>query len=112
MEKQEFKSDTAKYIHYLLTLNPYLPMSWGAEDFEETPDSLEFHVNGFLHQGRVRITYIEGADLFQATLYNEEGELTETINDLFFDTLADILDQKIEKCEDYGQKIMDWLRCA
>lgn len=112
MEDIPLKSDAAKYIYYLLTVDPFLPMSWGAEDYEEAPDSLEFHVNGFLHQGRVRITYIEGADLFQATLYNEEGELTETINDLYFDTLADTLDQKIEKCEDYEQRILDYLKCA
>lgn len=112
MEELKFNSDAAKYIYYLLSLDPYLPMSWGAEDFEESTDSLEFHVNGFLHQGRVRVTYIEGADLFQATLYNEEGELTETINDLYIDILTETLDQKIEKAEGYEQKILEWLKCA
>lgn len=112
MEELTFKSDAAKYVYYLLCLDPYLPMSWGAEDYEESDDSLEFHVNGFLHQGRVRITYIEGADLFQVTLYDEEGALTETINGLYLDVLITTLDQKIEKCEDYEQKILEYLNCA
>ncbi len=42
-------------------------MSWGVDtdSFVCSEDSLEFHVQLFLHTGDVRITYIEGVDLFQ-----------------------------------------------
>lgn len=74
-------------------------MSWGV-DLETvvcSEDALEFHVQGFLHTGNVRIVYIEGADIFQVLLYDEEGNLLKQIDDVYLDNLAETIDLNVEK---------------
>lgn len=107
-------SDISKYIWYVLTLDPYVPMSWGIEEesIEASEDSVEFKVNGFLHQGTVRITYLEGSDLFQVCLYDGDGAMIEQIDDVYMDSLADTIDQKVEKCENYEEQVMNYLLSA
>ena len=112
-------TDMSRYIWHILTLDPYIPMSWGIdlEGLESDDTSLEFHVQGFVHTGNVRITYIEGADVFQVTLYGEDEELKETINDVYNDNLVSVIDEKVEKqadatTDDYTAKVMNFLICS
>lgn len=109
-------TDMSRYIWHILSLDPYIPMSWGIdlEGLESDDTSLEFHVQGFIHTGNVRITYIEGADVFQVTLYGEDGELKDTINDVYLDNLVSVIDEKVEKqpqttTDDYTAKVMNFL---
>ena len=77
MGNKKLSTDMARYIWSIIVKEPLLPMSWGV-DLETvvcSEDALEFHVQGFLHTGNVRIVYIEGADVFQVLLYDEEGNL-------------------------------------
>lgn len=112
-------TDMSRYIWHILSLDPYIPMSWGIdlESLESDNTSLEFHVQGFVHTGNVRITYIEGADVFQVTLYGEDGELKETINDVYLDNLVSVIDEKVEKhpqttTDEYTAKVMNFLICS
>lgn len=112
-------TDMSRYIWHILSLDPYIPMSWGIdlEGLESDDTSLEFHVQGFIHTGNVRITYIEGADVFQVTLYGEDGELKETINDVYLDNLVSVIDEKVEKqpqttTDEYTAKVMNFLICS
>ena len=112
-------TDMSRYIWHILSLDPYIPMSWGIdlEGLESDDTSLEFHVQGFIHTGNVRITYIEGADVFQVTLYGEDGELKETINDVYNDNLVSVIDEKVEKqpqttTDEYTAKVMNFLICS
>lgn len=112
-------TDMSRYIWHILSLDPYIPMSWGIdlESLESDNTSLEFHVQGFVHTGNVRITYIEGADVFQVTLYGEDGELKETINDVYNDNLVSVIDEKVEKhpqttTDEYTAKVMNFLICS
>lgn len=112
-------TDMSRYIWHILSLDPYIPMSWGIdlEGLESDDTSLEFHVRGFVHTGNVRITYIEGADVFQVTLYGEDGELKETINDVYLDNLVSVIDEKVEKqpqttTDEYTAKVMNFLICS
>lgn len=109
-------TDMSRYIWHILSLDPYIPMSWGIdlEGLESDDTSLEFHVQGFVHTGNVRITYIEGADVFQVTLYGEDGELKETINDVYLDNLVSVIDEKVEKhsqttTDEYTAKVINFL---
>lgn len=103
----------ARYIWSIIANDPSLPMSWGVdlESLECTDDALEFHVQGFLHTGNVRIVYIEGADVFQVSLYDEDGNETKRIDDVFLDNLAEVIDLNVEnnKVDDYNAKVMDFL---
>ena len=106
-------TEMASYIWSIIANDPSLPMSWGVdlESLECTDDALEFHVLGFLHTGNVRIVYIEGADLFQVSLYDEEGKETKRINDVYLDNLAEVIDLNVEnnRVDDYNAKVMDFL---
>lgn len=103
----------ARYIWSIIANDPSLPMSWGVdlESLECTDDALEFHVQGFLHTGNVRIVYIEGADVFQVSLYDDEGNETKRIDDVYLDNLAEVIDLNVEnnKVDDYNAKVMDYL---
>lgn len=112
-------TDMSRYIWHILSLDPYIPMSWGIDldSIESDETSLEFHVQGFVHTGNVRITYIEGADVFQVTLYGEDGELKETINDVYNDNLVSVIDEKVEKhpqttTDEYTAKVINFLICS
>lgn len=103
----------AKYIWHILCLNPYVTMSWGIDldTIESDEHSIEFHVQGYVHKGNVRVTYIDGTDLFQVSLYNEDGSLKETINNVYLDCLTDTIDRHVENDgkSNYQAKTVDWL---
>ena len=101
----------AAYIWKILTVNPSIPMSWGVDpnSLISSEDALEFHVQGFLFTGNVRVVYIEGADIFEVYLYNEDGSLKERIQDVYLDNLTDVIDEKVEKTADYGNRVMTFL---
>ena len=111
--KKKLTTEMARYIWSIIANDPSLPMSWGVdlESLECTDNALEFHVQGFLHTGNVRIVYIERADLFQVSLYDEEGKETKRINDVYLDNLAEVIDLNVEnnKVDDYNAKVMDFL---
>lgn len=99
MGNKKLSTDMARYIWSIIAKEPLLPMSWGV-DLETvvcSEDALEFHVQGFLHTGNVRIVYIEGADIFQVLLYDEEGNLLKQIDDVYLDNLAETIDLNVEK---------------
>ena len=71
---------------------------------EEGP---EFHVQGFIHTGMVRIILDEGKDLFEIHLIpDSEGE-RKIIEDVYFDMLVSIIDENVEKTDDYEKRISD-----
>lgn len=111
--KKKLTTEMARYIWSIIANDPSLPMSWGVdlESLECTDNALEFHVQGFLHTGNVRIVYIERADLFQVSLYDEEGKETKRINDVYLDNLAEVIDLNVEnnRVDDYNAKVMDFL---
>ena len=103
----------ALLIWKLLIADPSLPMSWGVDpdSFECTEEALEFHVQGFLFTGNVRVVFIEGADLFEVAFYNEDGSLHKRVEDVYNDNLADVIDTTVEndKVGDYDAKILNFL---
>ena len=111
MTQKVYLSEMAAYIWKILTVNPSIPMSWGVDpnSLISSEDALEFHVQGFLFTGNVRVVYIEGTDLFEVYLYNDDGSLQERIQDVYLDTLTDVIDEKVEKTADYDTKVMDYL---
>ena len=111
--KKKLTTEMARYIWSIIAQDPTLPMSWGVdiESLECTDDALEFHVQGFIHTGNVRIVYIKGADLFQVSLYDEEGNEPKRIDDVYLDNLAEVIDLNVEnnQVDDYNAKVMNYL---
>lgn len=112
-KKMKITTEMARYIWSIIAANPALPLSWGVnmESFVSCDEALEFHVQGFIHTGNVRITYIEGIDLFQVSLYDEEGNEVKRIDDVYLDNLAEVLDQNVENdlADDYNTKVMNYI---
>ncbi len=76
-------------------------MSWGIKKriatwFNDMP-TLELHVSGCLHKGPVLICYNEGTDYFEIFILDNKRVCKEHIEDVCFDELGQILDQKIER---------------
>ena len=84
MTQKVYLSEMAAYIWKILTVNPSIPMSWGVDtnSLISSEDALEFHVQGFLFTGNVRVVYIEGADIVEVYLYNECVSLKGRIHDV------------------------------
>ena len=104
--------ELAMYIWQILKTQMTIIMSWGIDPSKARviDNGIELHVRGFLHTGFLQITLNEGTDLFEIKLLSEERELVKFIEDVFFDCLVNTLDENIEKCENYEQRISEYLR--
>ena len=106
---EEYDLNMAKYIWSILRTRPSITMYWGIDPDSIKPVKvgLEFHVQGFIHTGLVRITLNEGEDLFEVELISEQGETVKTLKSIFFDELISTIDENVEKTEDYEKRIAD-----
>ena len=108
MEKNDsYDLELAKYIWSILKTQITIFMSWGVvpESMKVIEGGLEFHCQGFKHTGTVRIILNEGTDLFEIHLIpDSEGE-EKIIEDVYLDMLVSVIDENIEKTEDYKERI-------
>ena len=97
----------ARYIWTILTSQPIILMSWGVDlkTVKTIELGLEFHVQGFKHTGLVRVTLNEGLDLFEVSLIDENDKIVKTIEHIFVDNLICVIDDAVEKCENYQERI-------
>lgn len=104
--------ELAMYIWSILKTQMTVIMSWGVDPSKARVinNGMEIHVQGFLHKGFVQITLNEGTDLFEIKLLSEERETVKFIEDVFLDCLVNTLDENIEKCDNYEQRVSDFLR--
>ena len=104
--------ELAMYIWRILKTQMTVIMSWGLDPSKARviDNGMEIYVQGFLHKGFVQITLNEGTDLFEIKLLSEERELVKFKEDEYLDCLVNTLDENIEKCENYEQRVNDFLR--
>ena len=104
---EDYSKEIAGYIFSIFRTNPFVVMSWGINpaSIEVVDLGVKFHVQGFKHKGFVQVVLNEGEDLFEVTLISEEGETVNTIEHIFVDNLICIIDDAVEKCEDYEERI-------
>lgn len=107
MENNDYNLELARYIWSILKTQITIFMSWGVvpESMKVIEGGLEFECNGFKHKGKVQIVLDEGKDLFEVHLISENGEKVKTIEDVFLDNLISVVDENIEKTEDYKERI-------
>lgn len=107
MENNNYNLELAKYIWSILKKQIAIFMSWGVEpkSMRVIEEGLEFECNGFRHTGKVQIVLDEGKDLFEVYLISENGEKVKTVEDVFLDNLVSVVDENIEKTEDYKERI-------
>ena len=104
---EEYSREIAGYILSIFRTNPFVVMSWGINPASITivEVGVKFHVQGFIHTGYVQVVLNEGEDLFEVTLISEEGETLKTIEHIFVDNLISVIDDAVEKCENYQERI-------
>ena len=104
--------ELAMYIWSILKTQMTVIMSWGLDPSKARviDNGMEIYVQGFLHKGFVQITLNEGTDLFEIKLLSEERELVKFIEDVYLDCLVNTLDENIEKCDNYEQRVSEYLR--
>ena len=106
-DNEDYNVRLARYIWAILTSQPIILMSWGIDPktVRTIELGLEFHVQGFKHTGLVRVTLNEGLDLFEVSLINENDKIVNTIKSVFCDNLVAVIDDAVEKCENYQERI-------
>ena len=114
---KEVATVALQQIKGLAGMNYY---TWGVDKlmylfYEEMP-TLALRIHGFVHDGWVLVSLNEGADLYEIRLKGKDikTETTRKIKDVYFDQLAEIIDEWVEKPadqteEDYNKKALEWL---
>ena len=107
IDNDDYNLRLAKYIWAILTSQPIILMSWGIDPktVKTIELGLEFHVQGFKHTGLVRVTLNEGLDLFEVSLIDENDKIVNTIDQVFCDNLVAVIDDAVERTEDYEKRI-------
>lgn len=101
--------EIGRYILSVLGSKPEIVTSWGIDPETLTPVKygIEFHVQGFKHRGNVRVTQNEGEDLFEVCLISETGETAGVHKSVCLDNLVSVIDDAVEKTEDYEKRIAE-----
>lgn len=104
-----YNEGMAGYIWQILKADLPIIMSWGIDprSVKAIEGGLEFHVQGFKHTGRVRIILNEGTDLFEIHLIPDSKGEEKIIEDVYVDTLVSVVDEHVEKTEDYEKRISE-----
>ena len=112
METTDRSQGLAMYIWQILKTQMTVIMSWGIDPSKARviDNGIELHVRGFLHTGFLQITLNEGADLFEIMLLSEKRETVKFIDGVYLDCLVNTLDENIEKCDNYEQRVSEYLR--
>ena len=100
----------ANYIHSILNSNLNIIWSWGFANPKTLPNNegLIFHVNGFKHNGFVKVVYNESKDLFVVILLDDNHTELQTLEDVYFDTLVDVIDEAVEYTPDYDDRVKQY----
>ena len=109
IDNEDYNLRLARYIWAILTSYPIILMSWGVDPktVKAIELGLEFHVQGFKHQGLVRVTLNEGLDLFEVSLIDENDKIVNTIESVFCDNLVAVIDGAVEKTDNYEKSICE-----
>ena len=107
MEITEYDKELSVYIMDILMTQPIVFMSWGGDPrtIKTVPLGIQFHVEGFIHKGYVKIVLNEGEDLFEVHLLDENLVEMKMIEFVYFDILVSVVDVNVEKTENYEERI-------
>lgn len=94
--------EMANYILRLLKTQLMIVWSWGFNSPIAITNGLKFKVQGFKFKGWVEVMYEEGKDLFKVT-FIERNNVVHVVEDVFFDMLVEVIDNVVEKTENYTE---------
>ena len=94
----------AEYILKILKTQLIVVFSWGFHNPIRIDNGLRFKVQGFKFKGVVEVVYNEGTDLFDVKLI-KRGEVIDTVEGVYLDSLVDVIDNKVEKVDNYKHRV-------
>ena len=91
----------AEYILQILKSQLMILCSWGPHNFKRLPgdQGLSFIVDGFKYQGKVKVVYDDGQDLFEVHLDN--GKIEDMV---YADCLVNVIDGLVERTDNYRER--------
>lgn len=99
--------EMAKYIMSILRTQLMIMWSWGTSNFMALPNNegLIFHVRGYKFNGWVKVVYNERADLFNIHYLTNKMQEVKEQQGIYFDMLVQTIDNTVEKCTNYEQRV-------
>lgn len=91
----------------ILRSQTMIVLSWGFHNPVAINNGLKFRVQGYLHRGWVEVVYNEGRDLFEVKTINKDGSTKQEVEDVYFDCLVNVIDELVERCENYSEKVKE-----
>ncbi len=97
----------AEYIMVILKSRLQIMWSWGCCKFTVISNGLMWHVQGYLHNGWVKVLYNEGTDAFDVYFLTNKKKLVKKVSEVYLDNLVDVIDFNVEKngSFDYEQRV-------
>ena len=93
-----------KYILQILDTQPIIVFSWGFNTPRFITNGLRFKVQGFKFSGTIEIVYNEGTDLFDVKLI-KDSNVVELVEGVYIDSLVNVIDCRVEKVDEYKQRV-------
>ena len=105
----DYNLKIAEYIFEIFKSDLPVVWSWGIDlaSIQVIDLGVKFHVQGFKHKGMVQVVINEGEDLFEVSLISETGKIVKTIEHIFLDNLISVIDDAVEKCDNYEERICE-----
>ena len=94
----------AEYVMQIFRAYAMVVFSWGFENPTAIVNGLRFKVQGFKFKGTVEVVYNEDTDLFDVRLI-KGGKVVELVEDVYLDSLVDVIDYRVEKVDNYKQMV-------
>ena len=108
--EDKYNEKMCRYIWHDALQCSIKTLSWGV-DFARVKvieNGTEFHVQGFKITGIVRVQYVEGSDLFKVKIIPDNNqEKPIIIEDVYLDMLVSVIDEAVEHCENYEERISE-----
>lgn len=95
----------ARFILDILRTDLKKVFSWGFQYPRIIKNGLRAYVAGFLYEGYIEIKYNRGKDLFEVYTFNEDGSVKDNVEDVYLDSLVNVVDDLVERCENYEQRV-------
>ena len=91
----------ANYILNILRSNISIFWSWGSNNLIDlNGKGLRLTVSGHHFKGHIYIV-LNGADLFDIYYCSNHGTIKDVHENIYFDQLSEVIDNKIERIDDY-----------
>lgn len=97
--------EMAQYIMSILKSQTMAVWSWGFNTPRTIENGLIFKVQGFIHNGWVKVVYNEDSDLFEVILLASKMVVKERHEGVYFDMLVDVIDNAVERCKNYEKRV-------